>query len=221
MNCPNCNSEIQDEFINIQSDIAQCTGCKLVFKISENISSEVDNNFDMKSPPEGTWISRDMDKLTIGATTRSPVAFFMVPFMLIWSGGSIGGIYGSQLISGEFDPFMSLFGIPFLIGSVIFWGLTLMAIWGKVELTLDKNGGKVFTGLGTIGVSKQFKWDEVSSITEKQSMYNYPGSYGESLILEGKRRISFGMGVKSSRRYYLYKSMKIILAKIKLNKRFL
>ena len=221
MNCPNCNSEIQDEFINIQSDIARCTECKLVFKISENISSEVDNNFDMKSPPEGTWISRDMDKLTIGATTRSPVAFFMVPFMLIWSGGSIGGIYGSQLISGEFDPFMSLFGIPFLIGSVIFWGLTLMAIWGKVELTLDKNGGKVFTGLGTIGVSKQFKWDDVSSITEKQSMYNYPGSYGESLILEGKRRISFGMGVKSSRRYYLYKSMKIILAKIKLNKRFL
>lgn len=221
MNCPNCNLEIQDEFINIQSDIARCTECKLVFKISENISSEVDSNFDMKSPPEGTWISRDMDKLTIGATTRSPVAFFMVPFMLIWSGGSIGGIYGSQFISGEFDPFISLFGIPFLFGSVIFWGFTLMAIWGKVELTLDKNGGKVFTGLGTIGVSKQFKWDEVSSITEKQSMYNYPGSYGESLILEGKRRISFGMGVKSSRRYYLYKSMKIILTKIKLNKRFL
>lgn len=162
-----------------------------------------------------------MNTLIIGATTRSPIAFFLVPFMLIWSGGSIGGIYGNQLLKGEFDPFLSLFGIPFILGSIIFWSFALMAIWGKVELGLDREGGKIFTGLGKIGISRKFTWGEVSTISENQSGFHYPGSRGGKLCLEGKKRISFGMGVKESRRYYLYRTMQSILSEKKLNRNFL
>ena len=95
-----------------------------------------------------------------------------------------------------------------------------MAIWGKVELTLDKQGGKAFTGLGNIGISKKFTWDEISTVKEKQSNFNYPGSQGGSILLEGKRRVSFGMGVKEGRRYYLFRSLKNILSKVKTNKNF-
>lgn len=221
MKCPNCNTEILSEHINIQTDIAQCTSCNNIFKISETISNDLDDGFDMKSPPKGAWITKGMNNLVIGATTRSPVAFFLVPFMIVWSGGSIGGIYGTQIINGEFDAFTSLFGIPFLIGSIIFWSLALMAIWGKVELTLDKRGGQVFTGLGNIGLTKRFSWDEVSTIEEKQSNFNYPGSQGGTLQLGGKKRISFGMGVKDSRRYYLFRTMKSIISMVKTNKKFI
>lgn len=220
MKCPKCSTEVSKQNINIQTDVAQCQNCEAIFKISENLDESNADGFDLNNPPKGVWIRNEMNQIVIGATTRSPIAFLLVPFMIVWSGGSIGGIYGTQLANGEFDPFMSLFGIPFLIGSIIFWSLALMAIWGKVELTLDKQGGRAFTGLGNIGLSKRFTWDEVSTVKEKQSNFNYPGNQGGSILLEGKRRISFGMGVKESRRYYIYRALKSIISKMKANKSF-
>lgn len=216
--CPNCSTLVTNENINIHTDVAQCHSCSHLFKISEHLVADNSDGFDLNNPPEGAWIRTEMHQMVIGATTRSPIAFFLVPFMIIWSGGSIGGIYGTQLINGEFDLFMSLFGIPFLLGSVIFWSLALMAIWGKVEITLDKNGGKTFTGIGTIGRSKSFTWDEVTSVREKSSNVNYPGSQGSVIVLEGKKRISFGLGIKEGRRYYLFRAMKMILSKVKMNR---
>jgi hypothetical protein len=213
MKCPKCNSDIKTENINIQTDIAQCYKCQNIFKISENIENYVDDGFDIKNTPNGTWIKTNFNNTIIGGTTRSPIAFFLVPFMLVWSGGSIGGIYGTQLANGEFDLFQSLFGIPFLIGSIIFWSLAFMAIWGKVELTLDKQGGKVFTGIGNIGINKTFLWSDVSKVKEKQANFRYPGSQGSSLVFEGKKRISFGSGLKDERRYYLIKAIKSTMNK--------
>ena len=213
MKCPKCNSEIQTENINIQADIAQCLKCKNVFKISENIDDLIDDNFSINATPDETWYKNDFNKTIIGASTRSPIAFFLVPFMLVWSGGSIGGIYGSQIIKGEFDLFQSLFGIPFLIGSVIFWSLALMAIWGKVEVTLDNKGGKIFTGIGSIGLKKHFLWSEVSTLKESQPNLRYPGSQGRALVLEGKKRISFGTGLKEERLYYVFRAIKSVMSK--------
>lgn len=218
MKCPKCNSEILNKNINIQTDVAQCNKCMNIFKISEQIESNFDDGFDINNPPNGSWIITQMNETVVGATTKSPVAFFLVPFMLIWSGGSIGGIYGTQILSGEFDLIMSLFGIPFLIGSFVFWSFALMTIWGKVELTFDNQGGKIFTGVGNIGIVKKFIWDDIATIKEKRSNFHYPGSQGGNLVLEGKRRISFGLGVKQERQYYLYRTIKNIISKNKLNK---
>ena len=41
--------------------------------------------------------------------------------MLIWSGGSLGGIYGTQIANQEFSLLQSLFGIPFIIGTINLW----------------------------------------------------------------------------------------------------
>lgn len=220
MNCPKCNYGILKDNINIQTNIAFCTNCNETFKISENIPTEFNDGFDMNDSPKGTWIKMEMNNLIIGATTRSPIAFFLVPFMIVWSGASIGGIYGGQISKGEVDPFLAIFGIPFIMGSILFWSLTLLTIWGKVELTLDRNGGRVFTGLGIFGVSNNFKWDEISLIKESKENNNNSGSQGSKLTLEGKKKISFGWGVNESRKYYLYRSMKIIIDKVKANKSF-
>ena len=220
MKCPNCNTVVQNQNINIQTDVGQCQSCNSIFKISESLDDSQADGFDLNDPPTGAWIRSGINKIVIGATTKSQAAYFLVPFMVVWSGISLGGIYGTQLINGEFDPIMSLFGVPFLIGSVIFWSLALMAIWGKVELTLDRQGGKIFTGLGIIGLTKKFTWDEVSTVKEKQSILNFPGSQGGAIMLEGKRRITFGMGVKESRRYYLFRALKSIVSKVKADKNF-
>jgi hypothetical protein len=220
MKCPNCNVKLLNENLNVQTDIGKCQNCNTIFKISENLDT-ADDSFNIDEPPKGTWIHHDINRLTIGASTRSPIAFFLVPFMLVWSGGSLGGIYGTQIFKGEFDPIMSLFGIPFIIGSIVFWSLTLMAIWGKVEITLDKTGGKTFTGVGKIGITKSFNWDELNSISEKGSNLKYPGSSGTYISIEGKRQISIGRGLTNSKRYYLYKALKSILKKRKINRNYI
>jgi len=221
MNCPRCKNEIGKENINIMTDVGQCPHCDHIFKISENLTNETADGFDMNNPPKGAWIRRELDHTVIGATTRSPIAFFLVPFMIVWSGGAIGGIYGTQILSGDFDPFLSLFGIPFIIGAILFWSLTVMVIWGKVEMTLDKEGGKIFTGVGSLGLTKRFTWDEISSVKENESNFRYPGSQGGDILLEGKKRISFGKGVNETRRYYLFRSLKSIIGKVKSNRKFL
>jgi hypothetical protein len=226
MKCPNCKSEIVQQDINIQADIAQCVSCSTVFIISSTFNSsdnsnylfdnQIEEGFELSKPPSGAWVKKGRENLIVGATTRSAIAFVLVPFMLVWSGGSIGGIYGTQVVSGEFSLFMSLFGIPFLIGSVIFWKLAFMAIWGKVVVTLDKEGGTIFTGIGSLGKTKKFVWSDISSVKEETSIcYNRKGSRATTKIyLEGQKRVGFGSPLSEERRYYVLQSIKRILNQV-------
>ena len=218
MNCPKCNYTLPGENINIQANIGKCDSCGNVFSVSETINSTINNAFNINNPPSGTWFRRDYNEVIIGASTRSAIAFFLVPFMLIWSGGSLGGIYGTQIINGEFEVTSSLFGIPFLLGSLFFWGITVMAIWGKVEITMDRQGGNVFTGVGKIGLTKSFNWKHVSRVKEAPSKIGYPGSHGGKLVLDGADRISFGTGLNENRRYYVMSALQKILLNVRLGK---
>ena len=100
MKCPNCNTEVQSQNVNIHTDVAQCLSCNNIFKISEALEGSIPDGFNLNNPPNGTWIRNEMNQIVLGATTKSPIAFFLVPFMVVWSGGSIGGIYGTQFING-------------------------------------------------------------------------------------------------------------------------
>ncbi len=214
MDCPNCFAKVPPENINIQTDIAQCAECHNIFKISEHVEQAVPEDVDIDNPPLGAWVRNERHHLVIGATTRSYIAFFLVPFMLVWSGGSLGGIYGGQILSGEFNILMSLFGIPFIIGSVIFWSLALMSIAGKVEVSLDELGGKIFTGVGSIGYRQKFSWDEVSSVKEKTSKNRNQGTTTQ-IVLEGKKRYTLGYGLSESRRYFMYMALKMMVYKMR------
>jgi hypothetical protein len=220
MNCPKCLAEVPQTHINVATDVAQCTQCHNVFKISENISAQIDPHFDKNNPPNGAWIEQGYETMTLGATTRSWMALFIVPFMLVWSGGSLGGIYGTQIMEGNFNPFTSLFGIPFLIGTIFLGSYALMTVFGKVEITLNTEGGKIFTGIGVIGWTKRFIWSDISTIREEVS-YSSKGNATKSILLEGKTRLDFGSMLSEERRYYILKSLQQILAKKEMNRGFI
>jgi hypothetical protein len=79
------------------------------------------------------------------------MALFVVPFTCVWSGMSMSGIYGTQIASGVFDPKMSLFGLPFLIGTCVLVGWCAMTIAGKITVTRNSDSLSVFTGVGRFG----------------------------------------------------------------------
>jgi hypothetical protein len=51
--------------------------------ISESQVENFVDNFDMYQPVKGAWIRKERHLLVIGATTRSAIALFLVPFMFI------------------------------------------------------------------------------------------------------------------------------------------
>lgn len=201
MNCPKCDAVIANENINIQKDIAKCELCNHVFMISEMVAPKT--KFDPNLPPQGTWYTNDFENTIVGSTTRSKAAFFLVPFMVVWSGFSLGGIYGTQIISGKFNPIFALFGIPFIIGTVVLGAYVIMTIAGKIEITFNSEGGKIFTGVGKIGFTKSFLWKDINTIEESLSNMRSGSSNYYQINLIGQKRISFGSGLSDERRYYI------------------
>ena len=114
-----------------------------VFRLSSLVQATASGPVDLNEPPPGAWYQEDFDGFVVGATTRHPIAFILVPFMCVWSGFSLGGIYGSQIAQGRFNLFESLFGIPFIIGTLIFGSMALMSVCGKVIVRVRDSGGNV------------------------------------------------------------------------------
>lgn len=216
MNCPSCNAPLLAENLNISTDTGLCSACNSVFKVSKLIHQVVDSKFDIKQNPKGTWILTELNSLVLGGSTRSWMAFFLVPFMIVWSSLSIGGTAFMAFSEEQVDWFMVLFSIPFIIGAVIFWSIAMMFIWGKVEVTLNKSGGRVFTGVGAIGWSKSFAWSEIARAGITPQYRTVKGLSGGGLFLEGpNKKIEFGSFLSSDKKEYFEKAMNLAINKIK------
>src|SRR5262249_55717240 len=159
--------------------------CNEGFKLSENFELPSVQET-LRKPPKGAWFIRDIDRTVVGVSTRSPLAFFRIPFMCVWSGFSLFGIYGRQFISGEFNIVPSLFGIPFVLGTIVMGIQALMSICGKVEVSIGSRSS-VFVGIWRFGWTRDFDWDAIRTIREEQN-----GSAQGKILLEGKERLAFG-----------------------------
>jgi hypothetical protein len=170
VNCPKCQAEIPLADANVASDIALCRKCQESSPrhtwqgFTELARDEAIPEVDLNRPPKGMWLKRAPSGFELGSSTRSGIAFFLIPFMCLWSGGSIGGIYGTQIAKGHFNLALSLFGLPFVLGTIILAGFTLMTIAGKVCVRRNGPDGELFAGVGSLGFRKRFKWDQVKSI---------------------------------------------------------
>ncbi|PHX79451.1 MAG: hypothetical protein CK541_05015 [Opitutia bacterium] len=141
-----------------------------------------------------------MDGFRLILSARSCIAFFLVPFTLVWAGGSVGGIYGMQIAKGEFNLLMSLFGLPFLAGSVLLIAITVMAVAGRCVVELA--GGKFSIRTGALGVyrTQSAAWDDVLScrLTEATSRgrSSYSTTYQVEIAVERGEPLRFGVGAE-------------------------
>jgi len=212
LNCPTCSTPYPPENINVQTDVAHCPRCNTLANPSALMAATYEPEV-IATPPPGAWYREEINQTVVGASTRSVIAFFLVPFMCVWSGFSLGGIYGTQIVKGEFNLVMSLFGIPFLLGSLLFWSFALMAIWGKVEVRLRSSRGTVFTGVGSLGWKRHFNLADIDSVEEGLTNMNYPGKIGHgAIVLSGKTSLTFGSNLKEARRHFVLHALRAYLA---------
>jgi hypothetical protein len=223
--CPSCRAEIATADINVSTDVALCRACGNTFRLSEIIggagtilSSLISSiappsgPVDLNSPPSGAWYTPLADGFTAGATTRSWMALFIVPFTCIWAGGSMFGIYGTQILKGHFNLGNSVFGIPFLFGSIFLVSWCLMSVAGKVTVTRHSDQLCIFTGLGPIGWTRTCALSDFSSVREGFANFGgWNSRQGPAIRLEGKRVVAFGSMLSTNRRYFLVQVLQTAL----------
>ena len=120
--CPDCGLPIQAADLAPAQGVAVCRFCEKPFPL-EACQAAVPfadrHVVPVMTPPKGVDLVETMDGFRLTLSTRSCIAIFLVPFTLVWAGGSLGGIYGMQIKQGKFDLMMSLFGLPFFGGVVL------------------------------------------------------------------------------------------------------
>ena len=138
-------------------------------------------------PPKGVSVEERMDGFRMVLTTRSGVAFFLIPFMCVWSGFSLGGIYGTQIYKGEFDLKLSLFGIPFVLGTLLFGSIAMMSACGQV--VLEVRNGLLRHRMGFLGLywTRQRDWNSYERAELVESTRRSKGGYSTSysILLKG------------------------------------
>lgn len=180
--CPKCQAEVPLEDVNVANDIALCRKCAYNFSFADAVAEGEIEPVDLTKPPKGIWYKRTPNGFELGSSTRSAIAFFLVPFMLVWSGFSLGGIYGTQIVKGHFNLGMSLFGIPFLLGTILFGSIAIMTVCGKFCVRVQGNDGEVFVGVGSLGYRKKFRWDQVRDIRVETERTSKGTTYKQLLI---------------------------------------
>lgn len=201
--CPRCRAEIPLDDINVSKDVALCRACGRTWSYADLIKD--DNEYrDLKNPPSGAWFRETSPRaFEVGVSTRSAIAFFLVPFMCVWSGFSLGGIYGSQFTKGHFELGPSLFGIPFILGTLLFGSIAVMSVCGKVVVNVDGDNGVIFTGVGPIGWRRRFNWRNVSGI-RRTERYGNRGSVSQQITFDGEKRLDLAAGVKDERLDFMF-----------------
>jgi hypothetical protein len=210
--CPKCRGAIPLDDVNVTTDIAVCRRCEQTFAYSGLIDEQEAEPVDPNRPPKGAWFKRTPGGFEVGSTTRSPIAFVLVPFMCVWSGFSLGGIYGTQIAKGKFDLMQSLFGIPFLIGTLLFGSFALMAACGKVLVRMDGKNGEVFTGVGPVGWRRRFQKDGVTGVRRTERV-NDKGGVSHQITIEGRKPIQFAFGLPAERLNFLLGTLRQGLGK--------
>jgi hypothetical protein len=210
--CPSCRSTIALEDVNVSTDLALCRSCGKTFSFSEIAGGSATAGPDLTVPPAGAWFEQFPGGFRAGGSTRSWMALFLVPFTCMWAGGSLGGIYGRQITSRQFDFSSSMFGLPFLIGSVVLVAVCAMSVAGKVEVTQSGNRLSVFMGVGWLGWTRSYLWSDFNSVREDSSRggFNW-NQQGRMILLEGKRRAAFGATLSEERRYFMLNAVRKML----------
>ncbi|MBO9492341.1 hypothetical protein J7384_18410 [Endozoicomonas sp. G2_1] len=205
VNCSNCRIKIDSNNINVSKDTAYCDSCESLTSLSSLLESTPSSTFDTAQPVKGVQVLDNGYKWSIEASNRSLMAIFLVPFTLVWAGGSLSNIYGTQLLNSEFDPVQSLFGLPFLIGSIVLTSITLMSLFGRTYVSNDNGKALVFIGIGSIGWYRRFDWINIDRVTESESSQN------KHISLEGSKRLNLGWGLSSEKLYYMSNFLKMKL----------
>ena len=180
IHCPACGLPILPTEITPAGDLAYCRLCERTSTVDACRAAKplAQHPASSETPPKGLQLTENLTGFQVVLSTASWVALIIWPVMLVWAGGSLGGIYGRQIKSGEFNWLRSLFGLPFLAGTVILFGVAFMSTFGRVIVESGQDG-LLRIRKGGLGLywTKSAAWMDVVSAEVVEETKRRKGSY--------------------------------------------
>ncbi len=203
--CPNCQRLIPMDDINVSTDIALCRGCGKTFSFSMIRESGVLLNQSLANPPRYVRIEEHFPGQKTIRYKRIPgVVLFLIPFTAVWSGFSMWGLYIQPLMQDPIDWSRMLFGIPFLLGTIVLVSVILFCLFGKWVITLDNGNGMVFVGLGPIGRTRTFRYGRDTLVSLKNSGISQNNVPLKGICIRNEQEeLIFGSSIEEKSKLYI------------------
>ncbi len=164
--CKFCQAQIAIDDVNVSTDLALCRACGRTMPFSEIASLPGIPDADLQAPPKGVRIEDDFaGARTVTYKKISPVVWFLIPFTVLWSGGSMSAIFGKQLQRGTVDMAEVLFGLPFLLGTLVLIGVIAYLLLGNWRIRFAQGLCEVSTGVGPLRWTRRLPCDRTSRVS--------------------------------------------------------
>lgn len=204
-NCPYCHSPISLDDVNVSTDVALCRACGKTSSFALVAGSSAITPEQLDHAPKYVKVEKNpLQGTTITYRKISGLLLFLIPFTAFWSGMSMWGIYGRQIARGQFDLGQSLFGLPFLVGTVILVSVILFLLLGKWQVRLHRGSGEVFVGIGPLGWRRSFSYNRDTQIALRNSSMRSNNTPLQAIVVQnGDNEFMFGAPLARETRQYI------------------
>lgn len=185
--------------VHVAKDVALCRGCGYSGPFLNVSAIPLLTDEELANPPKRVTLKRDFgDSLSIVCRPKKTALWFLLPFAAIWSGVSVGGIYGMQIVQREFNPMLSLFGVPFLLGTAGLLTAICYLLFGHTTITLSREHVRVFSGLFGMGRIREMPCEKGTVVSIGKSDFRVNDVPQDEIALtSGDRTFKFGAMVLS------------------------
>lgn len=188
-NCPECGADVPLADMNVAADVALCRVCGTRSRIAE-LHESGDDDADSRAlsgpVPKHVTVVRETDGVSGRVELRyrkvSLDVLFLIPFTLAWGGFSLGAIYGTQICRHAFDWKISLFGLPFLFGTVMLVCVILNKLFACRRLVLEYGHGSYSSKVFGIGRTREFDLNRETRISIDQAALQPKGGVANFMI---------------------------------------
>ncbi|HRP62972.1 MAG TPA: hypothetical protein PK400_06750 [Phycisphaerales bacterium] len=223
--CPTCATAIPSENINISEGVAMCAICGKLSRLSALVEVIQPAADALERTPSGCSVVDRGDEVRIRVSTRCIGSAMAAGFFaLFWNGivsifvlVAIGGLY-THLIgplpewfpAPTFDEslgmsiFLCVFLLPFIGVGLLMLGITLVSLFGSLQVQLKGEKGVVRTGVGPLRWSRRFDAAHVKAVKITKTSWSQNGKHKPLISIECDHTISFGSMLTDRRREWLY-----------------
>ena len=123
LKCPNCSADISPADINVAIDVAKCSSCDNIFRVSELVGVEAEKaKAKVTEMPKGTKIKvqrglGNTTEIIMPARGFKPTDLFIMGFATFWVGFLV--VWTTFALMGS--TFFALFSIPFWLAGAAMW----------------------------------------------------------------------------------------------------
>lgn len=101
------------------------------------------------------------------ASTVDSTSWVLVVVFLVLGSSVAIGLYGTEIVTGQWDWLESLMGLPILAGALLAGWQGMMRAWGSISVERDGDVGRIRQGAGWLMITRRFQWVDIWTAEEE------------------------------------------------------